>query len=439
LNTRALILASLLILDVNSSQAQTNWQKYRSNPVLPHWSGDPDQPSSYKHILGPSVIFDDKEGMYRMWFSSMAYGWGTNFCISEAVSPDGLRWYANIRNPVVRPTPGTFDSRSMYNPLVIRVPTGYHMYYAGYNEDRFEIGLATSPDAIRWTKHSPNPILPGGGPDSWNHSVRQVAVHFDGTIYRAIFDGRSKSGKWSIGLATSLDGIRWKEYDGNPVLTAGPPGSFEEAGVGEPTMLFAVDKYHLIYTGYALPGLTGRLGYASSTDCISWTRFEGNPVLDHGASGSWDGGHLAAGSLMFKDSTFRLWYVGGDSPTGTYEVGYASATLMEETREASVRLRPYLSGFSLIANGPTPLDPASILSYSLPERCSVSLRVYNVRGQEVRFLHAGSEEQGNRAIRWNGQTNEGGRAGSGVFLSLLVARGASGREYRTCSKVVRTP
>jgi beta-1,2-mannobiose phosphorylase / 1,2-beta-oligomannan phosphorylase len=439
LTTRIVLIPCILILLTAPLSAQTNWHKHLSNPVLPHWSGDPDQPSSYKHILGPTVVFDENESLYRMWFSSMAFGWGTNFCISEAVSPDGFRWYANLKNPVIRSTPGTFDSRSMYNPSVVRVPTGYYMYYAGYKEERFEIGLATSPDAIRWTKHGATPVLSGGKAGSWDYCVRQMTVHFDGTLYRGLFDGRSNAGVWSIGYATSPDGVHWTKYEKNPVLTGGEAGSFEEAGVGEPTMVFAANKYHLIYTGYALPGLTGRLGYASSNDCISWTRFEGNPVLDHGGSGSWDGGHLAAGSLMFQDSTFRLWYVGGDNPTSGYEIGFASAALREETEEGDARLRPHLSDFSLLATTPTPLNPATRLSYSLPERCNVWLRLYDILGSEVRFLHAGTEGPGIRMIRWNGKTNEGTPTAAGLYLAVLFARGSSGKEYKTCFKVVRTP
>jgi hypothetical protein len=45
------------------------------------------------------------------------------------------------------------------------------MFYAGgYNNDPQQIGVATSPDGLQWTRLLAEPLLPNGRPGEWNSS-----------------------------------------------------------------------------------------------------------------------------------------------------------------------------------------------------------------------------------------------------------------------------
>jgi len=116
----------------------------------------------------PAVVYDPDAGKFHMW-----YNWGP-FEIGYATSDDGIAWTPyNPHEPgewghvVLRPTPGTFDACGITHQDVIWHDGQYWMYYHALAVPRYvwlQIGLATSPDGIHWTKH-PTPVLtPGANP-----------------------------------------------------------------------------------------------------------------------------------------------------------------------------------------------------------------------------------------------------------------------------------
>ncbi len=78
-------------------------------------------------------------------------------------------------------------------------------------------------------------------------------------------------------------------------------------------------------------------------------------------------------------------------------------------------------GFRLDQNYPNPFNPETQISFSLPERASVSLAVYNVFGQKVRGLIQGTLPAGSYKVTWDGTDNQGNRLASGVYFCRLSA------------------
>ena len=64
----------------------------------------------------------------------------------------------------------------MSRPSVIKENNIYYMWYSGNNGGGWSIGLATSPDGLNWTKYGLNPVMSGSG--GWENIV------FDSTIIR---------------------------------------------------------------------------------------------------------------------------------------------------------------------------------------------------------------------------------------------------------------
>jgi hypothetical protein len=78
-------------------------------------------------------------------------------------------------------------------------------------------------------------------------------------------------------------------------------------------------------------------------------------------------------------------------------------------------------GFQLDQNYPNPFNPETQISFSLPERASVSLMVYNVFGQKVRELLSATLPGGCYTITWDGTDNQGDKLASGVYFCRLSA------------------
>lgn len=99
----------------------------------------------------------------------------------------------------------------------------------------------------------------------------------------------------------------------------------------------------------------------------------------------------------------------------------------------SQRIQPVPNHFFLAANAPNPFNPSTLISFGLPMPAVVSLKIYDILGQEVAVLLGGEHRiQGYYQVRWDG-TNTGGRpVGSGVYLyrlTVLPEGGSVPQEY----------
>jgi predicted GH43/DUF377 family glycosyl hydrolase len=142
---------------------------------------------------------------------------------------------------------------------------------------------------VGWIDYVEKPVFPSGPAGSWDVNVDSPYIMWDETIsmYRMWYTGWTKGPDIesalipSIGYATSSDGISWNRYEGNPVLTGAE--DWEKAGVSSPTVLFDGTIWKMWYSGrqiIATDDLHDRgIGLATSTDGIHWTKYEMNPVM----------------------------------------------------------------------------------------------------------------------------------------------------------------
>jgi tetratricopeptide (TPR) repeat protein len=78
---------------------------------------------------------------------------------------------------------------------------------------------------------------------------------------------------------------------------------------------------------------------------------------------------------------------------------------------------PFLSGAKSRLAG----NPQTMIQYQLPEAGHVTVKIYNLFGQEVRTLVAGQREAGYHSEIWDGRDNFGRRVASGVYFYRLSA------------------
>jgi len=271
-----------------------------------------------KHVSFPWVIKD--ASLYRMWFTA------TNTLgedrIGYASSANGEDWTV-YDNPVLDvASPASWDSGGVWNQCVIEDGSDYKMFYTGYNDstpvlDR--IGLAYSSDGLVWTREALNPVIGAGPSGSWYEiAVHSGTVLTSGTTYRMWLSGEAADGVVRTGYTTSTDCINWNTPQ--LVLDAGPE-SYDIYGAFFPCVVFDGHFYHMWYS--SLGGSGQAFCYATSADGIAWAK--------HGMVGRdssplpWEDDYFVTGCVILDMATFRIWYSAASSADGTVSIGYGTS------------------------------------------------------------------------------------------------------------------
>jgi len=261
-----------------------------------------------------------------LWFTGDASDLSNAASIGYATSIDGKNWQEYAGNPILMYGPnGSWDDYLMSSPSVMRVGDTYYMYYSATNQFFWRIGLASSPDNLTWTKYSGNPVFNPGDFGEWDdQGVRDPMVIFDGTEYKMYYTGDDGTTR-RIGLATSTDGLNWTRAPNNPVLTEGRQGDWDSEEVAGPFVFYDGDKYYLYYSGYSeiYPnGPRWEIGLATSTDGYRWQKQD---ALNPVLTPSWSGfddSGVLQPSALLEGGTIKMWYT-GNAGHGYLSIGYA--------------------------------------------------------------------------------------------------------------------
>lgn len=77
--------------------------------------------------------------------------------------------------------------------------------------------------------------------------------------------------------------------------------------------------------------------------------------------------------------------------------------------------------FRLEQNYPNPFNPTTIIKYSLPKEVDVTLKLFNMRGQEVKTLVSKKQLAGIYAVEWDGRDNSGIAVSTGIYFYRIQA------------------
>jgi len=135
----------------------------------------------------------------------------------------------------------------------------------------------------------------------------------------------------NFGYATSRNLTTWSVQNNN-ILQVGTTGLWDYKNIWAPYVLYYNGTYYMFYTGVT-DYITQRIGLATSTDLVNWTKYAGNPILQCNFSWAhwnpsltWHG--TCRDSMVLRDEANNRWvmYFTADKSVGdTQVVGMATS------------------------------------------------------------------------------------------------------------------
>ncbi len=229
---------------------------------------------------------------------------------------------------------GCFDEFGTYPVSVIKEKNSYIAYYTGHTRCEsvpFDtaIGIGISNDEGKtFTKMGKGPVLGASLHEPFVLSGPKIKK-FNNIYYLYYIAGREwilheerMEVVYKIRLATSTDGISWSRQNKNIIVDRFGANEVQAS----PDVFFKNGKYHMFFCYMVTPDFRSnpersyRIGYASSTDLLSWSRDDSKAGIDVSDIG-FDNEMVAYPHVFeLNDKTYML-YLGNQ--VGRYGFGLA--------------------------------------------------------------------------------------------------------------------
>jgi len=203
--------------------------------------------SSWEKDLNRPVVLE-KDGIYHMWYTGQARG---HSWIGYALSNDGKNWTRKSAEPVLS-ADIPWEKVAVMCPHVIWDDKDdlFKMWYSGgeqYEPDA--IGYATSKDGLNWEKYSGNPIFINNKANEWEQfKVTACQVIKRSNDYLMFYIGFKNIDYAQIGMARSKDGIsNWERFKENPIIKPGL--GWDSSAVYKPYAILDNNRWLLYYNG----------------------------------------------------------------------------------------------------------------------------------------------------------------------------------------------
>jgi hypothetical protein len=78
--------------------------------------------------------------------------------------------------------------------------------------------------------------------------------------------------------------------------------------------------------------------------------------------------------------------------------------------------------YSLSQNYPNPFNPTTAIQFQVPKTSDVTIKIYDLLGQEIKTLFSGQVQQGTYTVEWNGLNNAGTHMSSGTYVYRISTK-----------------
>lgn len=218
---------------------------------------NPATPLEQKGICAPCALL--RNDTIHLFYQT--YGNGATDAICHAWSVDGVRFERNATNPVFRPT-GDWNCGRAIDAEVFLYKGKYFLYYATRDKayQKQMLGVAVAKEGCTfnrecWSQACTEPILK---PELlWEGNCIEAAsvIKRNGKLYM-FYAGNYNNSPQQIGVAESMDGIRWNRCSDEPFLPCGDAGEWNSSESGHPGIFDDGKESYLFYQGNADKGQT---------------------------------------------------------------------------------------------------------------------------------------------------------------------------------------
>ena len=276
------------------------------------------------------LVFDD---FLRIYFSTCAVDQTNGKYLSHIAFVDmkkNLREVIRVSDKTVITLGGLgcFDEHGIFPMSILRHGDTVYGYISGWSRRvsvsvETGIGLAIShDDGLTFQRIGNGPVLTASPHEPYLIVDGFVRV-YDGTFHMWYIYGTSwkkfsqdqePDRTYKIGHATSSDGINWTKEEARQVI-ADKLGRNESQAL--PTVIEIEDQYHMFFCyresfDFRTNSVRGyRIGHAYSTDLVSWSRDDEHPSIDV-TPGDWDSDMLCYPHVFRCDNKIYLLYNGNE-------------------------------------------------------------------------------------------------------------------------------
>ncbi|MCH8943127.1 MAG: T9SS type A sorting domain-containing protein, partial [Bacteroidetes bacterium] len=170
--------------------------------------------------------------------------------------------------------------------------------------------------------------------------------------------------------------------------------------------------------------LTPTLTWSSVTGADKY-RLEVNTTSDFTGTFIFDVDTLTSTSKQItglSSGTDYFWRVsainsaGNFSDTSGYYYKFTTLTVTAVDNEAIIPQE-----YATEQNYPNPFNPTTTIRFALPEASFVTLKIYNMLGQEVKTLVNEQKNAGTFNVQWKGDNDSGNKVSSGTYIYRVIA------------------
>jgi hypothetical protein len=157
--------------------------------------------------------------------------------------------------------------------------------------------LPFPPELVDFRPYEKNPVFTGTGKDTWDRNIRERGyILYEDSIYKMWYTGYNgdKDPVMYLGYATSTDGLTWMRYAGNPI--------FNEYWTEDVHIVKMHGTYYM-----AAEGVNDIAHFLTSTDGIRWYR-EGDLDIRKVNGSAISSGAYGTPTLWVEEGKWYLFY-----------------------------------------------------------------------------------------------------------------------------------